>query len=386
MIIRSSLNPKTKITFIILIIFLFINIIPSQTAQIIILGGTSFITILLNLNQKIDKFSLIFIHYLLLSISILVSNSSISIYYFLSELKILLLFIIPTLFFNIFKKTNPKIVMQYFFQIIIFLVLMVALYGLITTGKLRYTGFLQYSIYISVCLSLLLSYLYDNIKLFWKILIFIDILFLGSSSGVLVFFLTILFKMKTSVWKKIFPLIIGGGISYWYAVVFRGRSIFNGGFLEIDRVQIFNAIIYYTKNNFTFMNYLFGFGIGHELDKFSFVGDNSSIKIAGFIGWFDKFTQNGVYSYAFHNEFLRLFYNFGFVGTFIILLYLYNRLPISTFVILLVAFLTNTVIYSSVGMLVTSMIIGAVQAENSQKSTEIIERKKLNYSRYQRLT
>lgn len=352
--------------FFVMIFFIILNIMP-QLIQAVLLGLPSLFSIFMWIkNRKINKwvtyFFFVLIFVLLLS---LIRYSSISLYYFLCELKIVVLFTLPPFFYLILPKRDYKIFLLGFYKIFSLLIFTTVLYGFLVKGILRFTGFLSHSIYLSVGLVLLLSYLFYDLRFKWKIISLINVLMLGSSSGVLVFFIVFLLKLRVSTLRKIIPTVAALSISYWYIVEFGGREILNGGIWNIDRIQIFLAVVNYTKENFNVINYFIGFGIGVPLKNFSFNNSFVSDEILGFIDWFMGFANDGVYSFTFHNEFLRIFYNFGIIGLVIILTYLYKNLDKTTFIALTVACLTNTIIYSTVGLFIISLLISSKWIQQS---------------------
>lgn len=362
------MSKSNFILFIVMVVFIVLNMMP-QTIQAGILGIISVYVVFIWLkNRKINKWAAYF--FIVLSFIIvfsLVSTHAFSLYYFISELKIVEIFTLPVAFYLILKNIDLKKFVIKFFKLLSLIVLFIGIYGYIAKGMLRYTGFLPHSIYISVCLVLLLSFLYHEVKFRWRFVTLINVLMLGSSSGVLMFLVMILFRLKVALWKKVVPLILGMFVFYWYAVGFRGREIIGSGFWEIDRVQIFLSVINYTIHNFNPINYLIGFGVGAPLIDFSFNNPLVPYVSMGFVNWFMSFTHNGVYPFAFHNEFLRIFYDFGILGFWLIIRYLYKSLERPTFILLLIACLTNTIIYSTVGLFIISMLICVIQIERSNK-------------------
>ena len=343
---------------VIFLIFLMLNI-SSQSVQAVILGLISVYAFfywakIRVINKWIAFFLLQLIFVLVFSLT---KYANISMYYLISELKVLVIFTLPIFFNFIFQKTDGLKLLIQFFKIYSILVFILGGYGYFVEGLLRYTGFLQHSIYISVTLVLLSSYLFDFLNNNWKIITIINILMLGSSSGVLILVIAYISKLKIAIWKKVIPSILGAAIIFWYITDYRGREVFGSGFLEIDRVQIFLGIAEYTKSNFNTLNYLVGYGIGNPLEGFKFVKPFHSFEMIGFANWFSSFTRNGVYPFAFHNEFLRIFYDFGLIGLFFILKYLYNNLDKIIFIALMLACFTNTILYSTSGLFILSMLV-----------------------------
>lgn len=357
--------------FIIFFLFLLLNI-TSANIQAFIMVACSLYAIFIWFNQrKIGVLPVVFfILTFFVAIWALTATYQLSLYYFISELKIIILFTFPSFFYFLIEGLPFKAMMRTFFKGYVLMVLMVTMSGYLISGTFRDTGFLGFSIYISVSLVLFLSYFYTDISLTWKILTFICVFMLGSSNGLIAYFVLILLKAVIPIWLKIVPAIGGAMASYWYITVFRGRKLADGGIWTIDRVLITRSVINYTGKNFQLFNYLFGFGIGKPLDNFRIISPVTSEKVTGFINWYMSVNQNGVYPFSFHNEFLRIFYNFGFIGLGLILIFLYKNLNRETLIILLLTCLTNTIIYSTIGLFTLSFLIAVNMLEKKEERLE----------------
>lgn len=355
--------------FIIIVLFLALNV-TSVNIQALIMMLCSMYTIMMWFKKKsID--SLVMLFFLLaftIAIWTLTSEYQISSYNFISEFKILILFTLPSFFYFLLDGLPAKKMLIAFFKWYVVLVLSVIIYGYVTEGVFRNTGFLGFSIYISVSQVLFLSYLYSETTLTWKILTFISVFMLGSSNGILVFFLLVFMKAALPIWMKIVPGSLGAVITYWYITVFRGRVLAEGGIWSVDRVMIFTSVLRYTCEHFSLLNYLFGFGIGTPLVGFRIIPHVKSDVANGFINWFMSLNQMGVFPFAFHNEFLRIFYNFGSIGLILILIYLYHNLDRITFTLLLLACLTNTIIYSTIGLFTLGFLMGVFLLEKKERA------------------
>ncbi|MBU8854013.1 hypothetical protein BGM24_18710 [Bacillus sp. FJAT-26377] len=358
---------KYLLAILLLSIFLLLNI-TGQLMQALILIALSVVVVFGALikgeiRKKQSKYMYILT---LLVVLCLVHIKSESIFYFVSELKIFTIFTLPFVMTFILKKENHNDILRIFFKLLLILVFLINLYGLIKIGDFRYTGFLQYSIYLSIATVIIYGYLYYSLNLFWKILTFGVMFLLGSSSGIFIFLLITINKLKLSKLIKIAIIIPGLYFIYWYVVEFRGREIFGPSFLEIDRVRIAASVIKNAVEEFNIFNYFIGWGIGRELINFNMLFSTSSISSLGFEAWFRAFTANGVYSFAFHNEFLRIIFDFGLIGLVVISKYLYEKLNKESFLILFIACLTNTVIYSTVGLFILSIMVSIFELNRKQ--------------------
>lgn len=370
----SNAKPIYKLNtplFVILLLFLMLNM-TSANMQAVIMAVASLYPIFKWFKQKkVNSFMLLFCLFVFFLVMMgLTSTHAITTYYLISELKILILFTLPFFFYFLLEGLDYKVILNQVFHFYISIVLIVTSYGYLTTGRFRDTGFLGFSIYISVTLVLFLSQLYYETSLYWKILTLISIFMLGSSNGLIAYFILIIIKAGIPRITKVIPTILAAVISYWYITEFRGRELLNGGFWTIDRVLISTSVIRYTGKYFDFWNYLLGFGIGKSLNDFHIISPIESDQINGFIKWFMGVNSGGVYPFSFHNEFLRIFYNFGLIGLFLILVYLYKYLDRTTFVILLITCLTNTIIYSTIGLFTLSFLIAVNQLEKADQSSE----------------
>ncbi|MGG0750485.1 hypothetical protein ABE107_15455 [Priestia megaterium] len=309
----------------------------------------------------------IFILLFLITVS-LFQSKSISFFYFLSEMKIFSIFTLPFVMKSILSKEDHNKITLVFYKIIVFMVFCVNIYGLLFVGSFRYTGFFQHSIYISIILVLLYSYLYNEVSFIWKALTFGVVIFLGSSSGVFIFIIATLIKLRINTIIKLLTSIPLFSFAYWYIVQFRGRQLFGDKFFEIDRVRIISSVVYNASKEFNLSNYLFGWGIGRQLNNFYLLFHAVSLESIGFEKWFEAFTWRGVYSFAFHNEILRIFFDFGLIGLIVIILYIYKRVSKEMFLLLSIACLTNTIIYSTPGLFILSLMIAIFDLNKKERT------------------
>lgn len=350
------------IAVLILVTILFINN-NSQIVQGIILSMfSSMIIIHFIATKKINLYLALMLTILILGILLLLfKKDEVNFFYFISEIKIIILFTLPFYFNFLFRHNDAEKILNSFYRIFSISIFLTLMYGLIIYGATRYTGFFPHSIYVAVIISILTSVLFKVSKKKWLILNIFNVILLGSSSGSILFLIAIILNLKVSIWKKIIPSFFALIFGYWFIVYFRGREILNGGFWAIDRVQIFMSTLSHAIENFTFSEWIFGYGLGRELYNFSFINSYNTVVDYGFVNWFNFFTLNGVYSFALHNEYWRLIYDYGLLGLIIVFLFLYKSIDKMTFSILCIGCITNTIVFSTLGLIVLSMIISYEQ-------------------------
>lgn len=359
----------TNILLSILLVSIFIVLnIGNQTTQGLILFGLSFLVIYGIALKGIYYKKYLYSFYLLLLIILfsLFFYKVDSYFYFISELKILPLFFLALLIKDILKKGNHNNIFLNFYKIVTIIILTIGLYGLVVKGLFRYTGFLAHSIYLSIVLNLMYSYFYKEVKIAWRIITFVTVFLLGSSNGVIIFLILTLKHLKWKIYTKICLVFPAMYFSYWFIAIFRDRPFLGEEFFQIDRVRIFSSVVYNAFHEFSFVNYMFGWGIGRELNNFKMLFHSFSADSIGFQKYFSEFTSNGVFSYSFHNEILRIFFDFGILGLITISILLYKKLGIELSFILLFAAMTNTILFSTIGLFVISILM-AVRDLNNDK-------------------
>jgi hypothetical protein len=316
-------------------------------------------------NYKINKYFYISLLLIIVSFLVTIYNNPInSSFYLLSELKILLLFIIYYFAIYVKLKSNDynRLLLR-ISKVLIILSIVVPLYGLSVLHIYRYTSFLGLSIYMAYNIILFFWFFYENYSYKWKTLIFFSIFLLGSRTALFLYFLVVFFKQK-NIKLKIFTILVSVFFLLYYFLIFRGME--HQSFENINRVLLIEATYSYMINHFTLLNYIFGYGIGKELTNYHTLSP-------AFDTWFlGSFTKNHVFSYAFHNEIFRLLYDFGILF-FIFLFYFFKNynFPI---IILLFMMITNSIFFANG----TILIIGLLLVYSKTKRMKIEQNNSFN--------
>ena len=147
-------------------------------------------------------------------------------------------------------------------------------------------------------------------------------------------------------------LVIG---FFYYNLIFRSRSVFD---LEsLDRFQLMSAGLYFVVNNFDIFDYIIGYGVARDLlGIYSYFSDTATV-LPWLIG---SRASEGFTGLVFHNEYYRVFYNFGLLGlvAFFYILYQVTRHQKGLFAVVLAAsFFTSTIYITSV--IVFLLLFGA---------------------------
>ncbi|ALG67288.2 hypothetical protein [Beggiatoa leptomitoformis] len=304
-------------------------------------------------------------------------------YFVLQELKFLPLFLLPKFFESFLDRSTltvwqrKKIITDACKGFIILVLLINIVYGPIL-GAFRGTGPFEYSISLSYAMVFIFIILFHELSLKWKLLLTTNIFMLGSTMGFALLALSwlikvrrlLLVKVRLSIFSKVvfaIPVVL---IALWYITVFRGRAVFGEDFWSLDRVQVVQASLDYAAAYFTTIDYLFGFGIGRLLENLDLI---TSTDYPVVYHWIIKdFTGDGevLYSFVFHNEYIRLFYNFGIFAPLILFALLYKEINNKTlFLIIILASLTNSTIYSYITMFVIALAAYVSKLDKTLKVT-----------------
>lgn len=316
--------------------------------------------------SKINNINKFFINIFLFPLSIitlcvLLSTLNLSwkvnFYNAFSELKILILFALPLTyysFFKIFVKFNNKNyqkIIENFLKTIAFVYFFILIFGYIYTGEIRHTANLGHSINIAYILTYLLYYSYSNINFIWRSIIFFNIVLLGSTTALALILVVFLFKSKFYFHNKLILVFIFTLFFFSYSIYFREKNFFSMDLYDFDRAQIWYYYLTGIYKDFDILNYLFGYGLGREIHGETGRG----FDVLDY--WFlNSFSSDGVYSYGTHNDYLRIFIDFGLIGLISIFIFLFKMLPKPLFIIVCLASVTNTTLYSTPDILVLSLI------------------------------
>jgi hypothetical protein len=142
-----------------------------------------------------------------------------------------------------------------------------------------------------------------------------------------------------------------------YATEIRGRafSMDLKWIEEFDRYLLAYAAFMYAFQNFDILNWLFGWGVGVQI-----VGMEAfSLNDQFFFGWILSVrAPDGMTAFILHNEYLRLIYNFGFVGCLLYILYLYKNLDRHLFAAFALLLLFNSHIYANLTIILLGIYMG----------------------------
>lgn len=282
--------------------------------------------------------STIFLFGLTLFIYYYFDNEDINI--LLTETKILL-----PVFLLVFKyklKIDYNLLSKYF----LFIFGILFLHALISLNIIfRFTDYYQnYTGMISIYFGFLLIFLIYNVdskKISY--LLILSLLITGSGSAILASVPVIFYKFRKLIKGRfmfLFIIIILTSLFIYILLitqVSRGRSFED--FEAIDRYILFTSYLNYLYNEFSFKLLLFGNGLGENMNFLLKYMDNKIFE--GYIINESEFISGK----NLHNEFFRIFSNFGLPFLIIIMLQIKKIFPKPLFLSFLIACLFNSVIY-----------------------------------------
>lgn len=173
---------------------------------------------------------------------------------------------------------------------------------------------------------------------------------LGSSTGFVALIALIVWLNRSSLYQfwrgrwLIIVLVMAALVSmfYWYNLEFRGRDIFD--LASIDRFQLASAAFLFSFENMTIKSALIGFGVGVELLNASqFFSEGATV-----LPWLLRgFGIDGFTGRLYHNEFFRIFFNFGIIGLILVFWSIKRSLIYSPalFAALIAASMFNSTVY-----------------------------------------
>ena len=219
-------------------------------------------------------------------------------------------------------------------------------------GLPRDSLFFGFSINAAYSILYLAAYLDRRISALWLLCSFAPIALLGSTTAIFLLSLVLMRRFARFWWIQ--PAIIAtlAPLFLYYSLEFRGKDFLGSSFEDFDRIQILQYLNVVIQATFEPANYVFGWGIGHELVA---LPDSSHSVISG---WFLRdFVARGFFAFSTHNEYYRIFIDYGSIGLAIILASLYKKMPLSSYAIFALAAATNTTLWSTSNILVLSAII-----------------------------
>lgn len=283
----------------------------------------------------------------------------VSTYYAVSELKVLMMFFLPFFFSYIFLRMEGGEIRFYsevltgFFKALTVSYLIISTFGLVFLDIARYTAGAGHSINVAYGLLYLMIFTGPQIGVLWSLAVIVLLMILGSTTAMAI---ALLYTVKRtnypSVFKVLFFMVVSA-FFFFYSENYREKNFLDFDLLSIDRYQIYYFYVTAILQEFEFYNYVFGYGLGREI-----VGEVKE----GFdhvIFWFlSEFAGNGVYSFASHNDYIRIFMDYGITGLAAILFYLAKTLPANLLYAVCFAAFFNTTLFSTFELIILALIIG----------------------------
>jgi len=173
------------------------------------------------------------------------------------------------------------------------------------------------SIYMSFVLAIIFVYDRNSVR---RLLLFVFVLFLGSATGLVVLFFTFLYLYRTRIrGVRFFVFVLVSTVFvfgfYYYNLEYRQRDLFD--FSAVDRFQLLSAGLLNAYYEHGFFEVFFGYGVARPLETVWFYFDYSLS--TSVVPWLNaRRAVDGFTGLVFHNEFLRLYYNFGLFGCFLV--------------------------------------------------------------------
>lgn len=280
-------------------------------------------------------------------------------YSFFAELKILTFLFVPSFIYVAFvfsKKTYMADRIVVLYNIYIPLIFLSTLIGTLA-GNHRDSVIFGFSINAAYSIVFLSAYLLEKLSIKMIVLAVIATGLLGSTTAAMLMAVLVALRYKKHWLLSSLVLIVLVSAFYFYSLEFRDKDFLNSDVSQFDRYQITVYISKIIYSNFDIMNYLFGWGAGHQLPYM----DPGNFDIIS--GWFlPSFTQYKIYASATHNEYLRVFLDYGLIGSAAIILFSGKSLPPRVLLFLSLAAITNTTIFSTADILVLSLIAADYRA------------------------
>lgn len=184
-----------------------------------------------------------------------------------------------------------------------------------TNGAFRYLDSSELVATLSIYMAIILGTVIPFEKNWLRaVILLLFLIWLGSSTGLVALYTSLMAKWwkGTRVSSKLvaiaaMPILIV--LFYQYNLLYRSRNIFD---LEtIDRFQLVEAGIKYAYTYMGLNQVLFGFGVGEVLSEAAkFFNDFSTV-----LPWLlSSRALDGFTGLIYHNEYLRIYFNFGLIG------------------------------------------------------------------------
>lgn len=233
-------------------------------------------------------------------------------------------------------------------QIVDIMIIINLIFVCFTGFKFRYIEHIPsdnlMSNYMAITVALVYFHTDDKLR---KIILFFLLILSASSTGMVAFFGAYMVHVLTSknlhFVLRIFLIISVTLVGFFllaYFMSLRGRSF--GDLGGIDRVQLMYAGISYILYEFSVSQIIFGYGVGLPIENiYDYFFEGSTV-----VPWLvNHRATSGVTGLVFHNEYLRVIYNFGMVGLLIAIFYFiksHSRMKTTSVIILLSSIFTST--------------------------------------------
>lgn len=211
-------------------------------------------------------------------------------------------------------------------------------------------GFLiEFSIYSSYTIAILVFLARPELKIHDRVFAYAFLVLCGSTMGLLLLIAAELAGRKPRA-RTIAVLAAALPLGLWalnFLMNVRGKSLSLDYLATSDRANLLSTFRDTTLHSLTFVQWLFGVGVGAPLHHF--LTPNS-----GFNEYLLDLGEDGIYSFCLHNEVLRILCDFGLVGLFIVVARLTTVCSKPVLILLGIGMITNSYLYSFSGALIAS--------------------------------
>lgn len=276
-------------------------------------------------------------------------STNTSIVLFLVEQKI---FLLPFVLYYLYRSLNITFAHSHLSVLLNFLMVYNLSILIITGFAFRYVDKLAFGSTLSIYMGIItaIAFTLAGSKLH-KFLFLIFTLMSGSGTAVVILGAGHIIKNKkyflTRVNTKTIMLLTFALIFFFIFIVynleFRERDILDLD--KIDRFQLTSAGLQYIYYEFDFLQIIFGYGVGKDIEGiYQYFSTNASV-----VPWLiNSRADLGFTGLVFHNEFLRIIFNFGIIGCLLVFLLFYRLVDNKTvFYIMLLASLFSSTLYVS---------------------------------------
>jgi len=192
----------------------------------------------------------------------------------------------------------------------------------------RYIDTLGFESTLSIYMGVLLAVAYSSCNSMKLRILILPLIFFSGSGTATFSLMIVVFIENISIIKKskikalfLFLLLLLVWIGFLELMTLRGRDI--NDIYTIDRIQLIYAGFNFIFYEFSFVNLLFGYGVGYDIPSIY----NYFYSEATVVHWLQTSRAiDGFTGLVFHNEYLRVIFNYGGVGLIWINYFLYYNL------------------------------------------------------------